>query len=97
MSADYLVGETARISLVLTDLAGVAVDPGVLRLKYKDPAGALTTWLVAAGQVVKDSVGNYHADLPLPTAGAWRYRWEADAPNAGAVEGVLAVRRSLVI
>lgn len=94
---NYLIGEAAHVSVALTNIAGVAVDPGVLRLKFKSPAGVVTTWLVTAGQVVKDAVGSYHAEIPLSEAGSWRYRWEADAPNQGAAEGVLNVRKSVVI
>lgn len=97
MLVNYLIGEAAYISVVMSDPSGVAVDPGTLRLKFKSPSGVITTWLVTAGQVVKDAVGNYHAVIPLPEAGAWRYRWEADAPNQGAAEGVLNVRKSVVI
>lgn len=46
--------------------------------------------------IVKDSVGNYHADILLANAGLWAWRWELDAPNAGAVEGTITVLPSHV-
>lgn len=98
MSDTYIPGEVARISLTVTDIAGVVADPGALRLKVKAPAGALATYTFGAGaEIVKDAVGRYHADILLPTGGLWVYRWELDAPNAGAVEGVIQVQKSRVI
>lgn len=98
MSDTYIPGEVARISLTVTDVAGVVADPGALRLKVKPPAGALATYTYGAGvEVVKDATGRYHADIQLPTAGLWAYRWELDAPNAGAVEGVITVQKIRVI
>jgi hypothetical protein len=35
--------------------------------------------------------------VTLGLAGAWAYRWELDAPNAGAVEGTLIARKRAVI
>lgn len=93
---NYLVGESARISVAIADSAGIAVDPGTLRLKVKTPAAVVSTLTVGAG-IVKDAVGAYHADVALPAVGTWYYRWEADAPNPGAVEGAINVGKSRVI
>lgn len=98
MSSDVIfkLGQVARVTLAVLDYSRVAADPGTLRLKVKDPAGQVTTLTLGAG-VVKDAVGNYHADVALTTAGAWYYRWEGDAPNPGSDEGQITVRRSAVI
>lgn len=95
MSSDVIltVGQVARITLVLLDYTRLAADPGTLRLKVKDPAGTETTLTLGAG-VVKDAVGNYHADVALTAPGAWFYRWEGDAPNPGAGEGQITVKKS---
>lgn len=98
MSDNYIPGEVARISVTVLDAAGLAADPGALRLKVKPPAGALASYTYgSSAQIVKDATGRYHADIQLPTAGLWAYRWELDAPNAGAVEGVITVSKSRVI
>ena len=98
MSDTYIPGEVARVSLTATDTAGAAADPGALRLKVKPPTGALATYTFGVGaDIVKDAVGRYHADILLAAAGLWAYRWELDAPNAGAVEGTITVQKSRVI
>jgi hypothetical protein len=93
----FLIGETVRLTLALADLSGTAADPGALRLKTKSPAGATTTTAYGGGTLLKDSVGNYHIDLTPASTGLWFYRWEADAPNAGAAEGSFNVMASKVI
>ena len=101
MSSDdglYIPGQVAQISVSVFDSAGVAADPGALRLKVKPPTGAVTTYIYGTDViVVKDSTGCYHADILLTAAGQWAYRWELDAPNAGAAEGVITVQKSRVI
>lgn len=98
MSEPFLVGEVARLDLAATDLAGAAVDPGALLLKVKAPGGAVATYSYGAdAELVRDSLGHYHAAIPLPVAGQWAYRWDLVAPNAGAAEGVISVQKSRVI
>ena len=98
MSDTYIPGEVARLLLTATDAAGAVADPGALRLKVKPPTGALATYTFGGGaEIVKDAVGRYHADVLLTAAGLWIYRWELDAPNAGACEGAITVQKSRVI
>lgn len=97
MSDQWLIGQAARVSGTVTDAAGVAADPGGLALKVKAPNGTVTTYPYGGGVVLKDAVGSYHADLILNQAGAWTWRWEATAPNVGADEGTLQVRKSAVV
>ena len=95
MSTDWIIGEAARLSVAIADPTGAAADPGALRLKTKSPAGTLTTYTYgSSGELVRDGVGNYHADIQLTAAGQWFWRWETDAPNAGAAEGSLSVASS---
>lgn len=94
----YILGEVARISLDIADINGAAVDPGTLLLKVRAPSGTVVTYTNGSSvELVRDSLGNYHTDLPLNAAGQWAYRWELTAPNAGAAEGVLIVQKSRVI
>lgn len=98
MSDNYIPGEVTRISVSVIGEAGVAADPGGLRLKIKPPTGAVATFAFGVGtEIVKDAVGRYHADIQLTAAGMWAWRWELDAPNTGAVEGVITVLKSRVI
>ena len=98
MSEAYIPGEVARISAHVADIAGAAVDPGGVKLLVKPPSGPTVTYTYGIDAiVVRDSLGNYHADLPLTSSGVWAYRWELTAPNAGAAEGVITVQKSKVI
>lgn len=97
MSSDYVVGAVSRLSVSITDVAGVAADPGALRLKIKPPSGAVTTYTYGGAEIIKDAVGHYRCDVVLTAAGSWIWRGETDAPNPGAAEGSLAVRASKVI
>ena len=95
MSDNYLIGETARISVSISDVVNVAADPGALRLKVKAPSGTVTTYIYGtSGELVQDSVGHYHADILLDAAGNWAWRWETDAPNAGAAQGKIIASSS---
>lgn len=94
----YIPGEVARLTLAVTSVAGAAADPGALRLKVKPPSGTVATYTYGGGaEIVRDTVGAYHADIQLTTAGLWAWRWELDTPNAGAAEGAVAVNKSRVI
>lgn len=93
MSNDYRVGETARLSVAITDIVDAPNDPGTLRLKVKPPAGPVQTYTYgASGEVIRDGTGLFRADILLNAPGTWAWRWETDAPNAGADEGTLVVR-----
>jgi uncharacterized protein YfaS (alpha-2-macroglobulin family) len=98
VSDHFIPGESARISVAVTDAAGIAADPGALRLRVKPPSGVVATYTLGASVfIVKEAVGSYHADILLTSAGVWAWRWELDAPNAGAAEGVIPVLKSRVI
>lgn len=91
----FVVGEVARIDTTIKDATLALVDPAVLQLKIKDGAGVVTTIALGAG-IVKDAVGTYHAEVPLPVAGTWYYRWIGTGANAGADEGSFSVTKSRV-
>lgn len=97
MHNDYLLGEATRISLSVIDAAtGDLVDPSGLALKLRRPSGVdeVHEYSPAAGLVVRDGVGLYHAELDLDAHGRWYWRWQVAAPAAGATEGSLQVLRS---
>lgn len=90
----YFVGSVVRLSVDLADIDGAPVDPGGLSLKVRTPVGALLVRDYQAGEILRDGVGAFHADMTCDSAGAWAWRWES---NAGAVEGVFRVQRSGVV
>ena len=85
---DLNQGQVARIAVAITDITGVPADPTALLLKIKFPDGSVVPHV---GDIVKDSVGNYHYDQPLTLAGSHRVRWESSGVAQGAVEESLFV------
>lgn len=68
-------GTRVRFSAGFQTLAGMATDPTTVTLTTLNPAGVQTAYTYAGGDIVKDSVGNYHIDLTLSTAGEWAASW----------------------
>ncbi len=86
----YAKGQRVRLSVVFTDDQQAPVDPDAsVIVKYKDPAGAVTTKTYLTDQeVVRDGTGAYHIDVDPNQAGTWDYRWEGSGANTvAAAEG----------
>lgn len=95
---DIVVGATAKIKVSIKNDLGVPADAGALRLKTKSPNGTVVTYTyLGDATIVKSAVGEYYASIVMTLVGAWTYRWESDAPNAGADEGRITVKKSMVI
>lgn len=95
---DIVIGQAIQITAAFTNVNGALADPSALRIRVRDPDGTITAYQFgAAAEVVKESTGKYHANLAMTKAGNWTWRWEADAPNAGAAEGLIVVKKSIVI
>jgi hypothetical protein len=84
------VGGTVDITAVLT-VEDALIDAASVILRVKSPGGIVTTPVIS-----RDSIGTYHCDLEVDTAGEWFYRFEATAP-ASAHEGSFLVRQSHVL
>lgn len=92
MSEAFLVGQVVRIDAEIRGENGLLADPGSLALKVRIGAGAITAYAYGvAAELVRDSVGMFHADLPLSAPGEMYYRWETDSPNKGAAEGRIVI------
>jgi hypothetical protein len=75
---EITVGDIRRLSATnIVDVNGSPADPTTLTLKVKKPDLSLTTYVYPGGDgtIVKDSLGNYHADIALDQALTWRYDW----------------------
>jgi hypothetical protein len=96
--SDYIEGQLVRLSAAFTDAAGAAADPTTVTLKYLPASapGATTTTLTYPEdtEIVKDSTGNYHYDLPLDDPGAWVWRWESTGDAQAATQGEFSVARA---
>lgn len=72
----YQVGDTYPAQVIARDAAGDPADPASLALNVRDPAGTLTSYAYPADAIiVRDSAGQYHADIDLTAAGAWVIEW----------------------
>lgn len=82
---DYQQGDTARLTLVVKDASGALADPSTLTLRTVTPARVTTTYTYPSAPIVRDSLGTFHGDVPLPAAGIWAYEWTTT--NPGQVQG----------
>lgn len=87
---DFNPGDVARVdtSPGFKNSAGTLTDPTAVKVRWKAPSGAVTTWTyLTDSQVVKDSVGMYHADIPITLAGTHYYGWLGTGAVGAAEEG----------
>ena len=97
MSANvYDVGDLVRVSAVFKNAAGAEADPTAVSFKFRKPDGVVTTWGVAVNQIVKDSDGNFHADLNITVKGVWIYKFIGTGAVQAVEEASLVVRPSLI-
>jgi hypothetical protein len=80
MTNTYLAGNLVRVTAAFANAAGAAADPTTVTLEYRPGLGAaLTTVVYPTAPIIKDSVGNYHADLDTtgsnPGVTVWDYGW----------------------
>jgi hypothetical protein len=90
-------GDIVRVSTTpgFATAAGVLTDPTIVRLKWRVAGGVETTWAYGTdAQVVKDSVGLYHADIPVVAAGLHYFRWEGTGTVTAAEESTFNVTTS---
>lgn len=88
------LGDLVRVSAPFTLVSsGAAVDPDVVKLTIKTPSGTVTTYIYGTdAEIVKDSTGNYHADISAGEAGTWHYRWWSTGNGQAAQEKRFEVR-----
>jgi len=86
---DINPGDIVRVATTpgFTNAAGALTDPTVVRLKWRAAGGATTTWIYGTdSQIVRDSVGMFHADIPVVAAGLHYFRWEGTGAVIAAEE-----------
>lgn len=90
----YDLGDLVRVSAAFTDVAlGGAIDPDVVKLTIKEPDATVTTYVYGTdAELIKDSIGNYHADIDADQSGTWYYRWWSTGSGQAAAEKRFDVR-----
>ena len=90
----YIAGELVRVSAAF-ETGGAATDPTTVILRYKNPTGTITAWTFGVdSQVVKDSVGNFRADINTNAGGTYYFRWEGTGASQGAGQDSFVVTAS---
>lgn len=77
--------------------AGALADPTAVTLRWHRHGEVDTVWTVQPGQVVKDSTGVYHADIPVTEPGLHHFRWEGTGAVVAAAEGTFSVQSEFVV
>ena len=79
MANEYVQGDLVRVSASFEDENGAASDPSGVKLDYKIGRAAKVTLTHGTdAELVKDSTGNYHADIDTSdSSGILYYRWYA--------------------
>jgi hypothetical protein len=84
MSA-YEKGQVVRATGTFKDSTGSLVDPSVVKFRTRTPAGVVTEYTYGVNaDLARDSLGVYHFDIALTTAGLWKYRWISTGVGAAA-------------
>lgn len=95
MTLEVLKGNEVRVSVAFTDPAGIAVDPAAVLFKYEDPSANVATLTYPAdAALVKDSAGNYHADIDCNEVGLWFWEWQGTGANQATDDGNFSVTES---
>ena len=91
----FLLGDAARVAVVIAGPDGAHTDPISLTLRTLSPQGVATTLRYPDdAAIVRDALGAYHADVLLTQPGTWYWRWQSGHPSIGVAEGRITVQPS---
>ena len=92
-------GDLVRVSTApgFKNAAGALADPTTVKLRWKRHGEAETLWTyLTDSQVVRDSIGLFHADIPVAEPGLHYFRWEGTGSVTAAEEGTFSVESNFV-
>lgn len=76
----YPIGELVVVKASFKDgVTGVLADPTAITVRYGENPLAPVMWTYGSGaQIVRDSIGMYHANIDTTglSAGTWYYLWD---------------------
>ncbi|MFZ0324739.1 MAG: hypothetical protein WAN48_11480 [Actinomycetes bacterium] len=93
--SDINPGDVVRVSTSpgFKNAAGALADPTTVSLLWRVAGGTTTTWVYGVdSQIVKDSVGLFHADIPVLAAGLHYFRWIGTGSVMAAEESTFFVQ-----
>jgi len=89
----YDLGDKVRAKALFSDAVLQAViDPDVVKLSVKNPAGNVTTYTYGVSTIQRNATGDYYADLDANAAGTWYYRWWSTGTGQAAEENRFEVK-----
>jgi hypothetical protein len=92
----YAVGNLVRVRVAFADSQDAAVDPDVVKVQVRTPAGTISTQTYGTdSEVVRASAGSYYMDVDAESPGEWLYRWYSTGTGQAAAEGVFTVEASV--
>ena len=72
----WQAGDNYPAAVSATDADGDPADPASLTLKVRDPSTTVTTYTHPGDDlIVRDALGEFHADVPLTDPGEWVIEW----------------------
>src|SRR6266576_3881596 len=81
--------------------AGALTDPTTVTLKWNRHGEAVMTWTwtvaLPGTNIVKDSTGVFHADIPVTEPGLHYFRWEGTGAVVAAAEGTFSAESDFVV
>lgn len=87
-------GTTIVLTNAFTDDNGFLFDPETVSLELIDPYGSTQSYTYPT-TVLRDSTGQYHADVVPNMGGVWFYRWAVSSGTSKlAMEGDFVVQTS---
>src|SRR6185312_14948772 len=92
---EWDINDAPRLQATFMDANNAAVDPSTVKLRIIEPDGTQDDYTYAASTITKASTGIFYVDVPVDSAGKWKFRWESTEPNV-AEEGWFMVRSPTV-
>lgn len=86
----YQLNDQAHLTVAFT-VSGSPADPTAVTATVRKPDGTTTNYTVTAGEIVKDSVGNYHLNVTTDVAGRWSYKFAGTGTVVDVEQGVFYV------
>lgn len=76
---EYDEGNVIRVTGTFRNAVNALADPTVIVVKYRKPNGTITTATLAAGQVIKETLGVFYHDINTTggPVGRWAYKFYA--------------------
>ena len=91
MASNFDIGDIVLVSCWF-EVNSAYVNPGVVEARVKDPAGTVTSYLIADPELTQIDTGKFQLAITPDLSGEWWVRWIGTAPAQGEQEAVFYVR-----